>query len=100
MGEADRYFWKPPKRRRRLYNLDLAGDPAFISASAVSLSTSALFASLMMHLEQKGILSAEDQRVIYEFAVDFLETDEYDARATELARAVIEKQFRPRRKAS
>lgn len=97
----DRSFWRPSKRPyRRRIEPPVAADPAFVSASAVSLSTSALFASLMLQLEQKGILSADDQREIYELAVDFLENDEYDAGATELARAVIEKQFRPRRKAS
>jgi hypothetical protein len=97
----NRSFWRPSKRPyRRRIEPPVAADPAFVSASAVSLSTSAVFASLMLQLEQEGILSAEDLQEIYELVVDFLETDEYDAGSTELARAAIEKQFRPRRKAS
>ena len=61
----DRYFWRLPKRHyRRRIEAPVAADPAIVSASAVSLSTSALFASLMLHLEQKGILSAKDHREI------------------------------------
>jgi hypothetical protein len=70
-------------------------DPAFVSSSAISLSTSALFAALMLHLEQKGILSAQDQRAIYELAVKLLETDPADDDGVaELAREIIEQQLR------
>ena len=72
----------------------VADDPAVVSASAVSLSTSALFAALMMHLEQKGILSVQEQRAVYERAVDLLNTHPVDdGGITDLARAVIESGF-------
>lgn len=93
----DRAFWRPSKRpyRRRL-EAPVGADPAFVSASAVSLSTSALFASLMLHLEQKGILSEQDHREIYELAVDLLNSHPAeDGGITDLARGIIEEQIRP-----
>ncbi|NLS06345.1 hypothetical protein HGP14_23820 [Rhizobium sp. P32RR-XVIII] len=92
----DRSFWKPstPPYGRRI-KAPAAADPAFLSASAVSLSTSALLASLIMHLEQKGVLSAQEQREIYELAADLLNSHPAeDGGITELACEVIEQQLR------
>jgi hypothetical protein len=98
MSENDRTHWGSSRRRQQsgAIGVEPIADPAFISSSAVSLSTSALFAALMLHLEQKGILSSEDQREIYELAAGLLSSHPADdGGITELAREVIEQQLRP-----
>lgn len=76
----------------------MSDDPAVQSATSVALSTSASLAALVSHLKRKDLISEQDEREVYEFALQLLEQNQPEGPATvfEMARKVIEEQLRPR----
>lgn len=93
-----RRFQTTPRSQLSPQNIDadVSLDPALVCSSAVSLSTSALFAALMLYLEQKGVLSTQDHQTIYHLAVSLLDTGPADdGGVTELARSIIKEPLRP-----
>jgi hypothetical protein len=75
----------------------MTDDVDLLSTSAMALSSSAILTALIETLRAKGILNKEDETAMYDVALSLLEdVDGADeSGVVELAREVIEQQFRP-----
>lgn len=74
----------------------MSNDPAVMAATSVALSTSALLAALVFYLKRKNFLSDQEEREVYEFALQMLEQNQCEgsAKVFEMAREVIEEHLR------
>jgi DNA-binding IclR family transcriptional regulator len=75
----------------------LSDEDSILSAGAVALSASATVAGLVITLRNKGILSDDDERQLYELALTMLNADQGDDESGvfDTARVLIEEHLRP-----